>query len=234
MWAILKRESRAYYRTPQGFVIIAAMFFFTGYFFYTYNLTQNTTDMSKLFSDLFNVVLFVVPVLTMRLFSEEKRLKIDQQLLTSPVTRTGIVVGKYLAAVGVYFTAILSTMITALVMSLFSQPDWPVIIGNFAGLFLLGVTLIAICGFLSSLTESQVIAAVTSFVVSLFLFVIDNLAFSVKAGFFQDLLWNMSFNSRYHPFTLGVFEIQNAVFFLSVSAMFLCFTVAVLDRKRWS
>jgi ABC-2 type transport system permease protein len=234
MWAILKRESRAYYRTPQGFVIVAAMFFFSGYFFYSYNLQQNTTDMSNVFSELFSVVLFLTPILTMRLFSEEKRLKIDQQLLTSPVTRTGIVLGKYFAAVGVYFTAILSTIIAALVMSLFSRPDWPVIIGNFAGLFLLGMTLIAICAFLSSLTESQLIAAVTSFVVSLFLFVIDYLAYSVKSPFLQELLWNLSFNNRYHPFTLGIFELQNVVFFLSVSAMFLSFTVAVLDRKRWS
>ncbi len=234
MWAILKRESRAYYRTPQGFVIIAALFFFSGYFFFTFNLGLNTTDMSKVFSELFSVVLFVVPILTMRLFSEDKRLKIDQQLLTSPVTRTGIVLGKFLAAVGVYFTAIMSTLIAALVMSFFGRPDWPVIIGNFAGLFLLGVTLIAICSFLSSLTESQVIAAVSSFVVSLFLFVIDHLVYSVKSVFLQELLWNMSFNRRYIPFTFGVFEIQNVIFFLSVSAMFLCFTIAVLDRKRWS
>jgi len=71
-------------------------------------------------------------------------------------------------------------------------------------------------------------------VVSLFLFVIDYLAYSVKSPFLQELLWNLSFNSRYHPFTLGIFELQNVVFFLSVSAMFLSFTVAVLDRKRWS
>lgn len=234
MWAILKRESRAYYRTPQGFVIIAALFFFSGYFFLTYNLVQNTTDMSSLFSELFSVVLFVVPILTMRLFSEDKRLKIDQQLLTSPVTRTGIVLGKYIAAVGVYFTAILSTLAAAMVMSFFGSPDWPVVIGNFTGLFLLGATLIAICSFLSSLTESQVIAAVSSFVVSLFLVVVDYLSFAVRSPLLQDLLGNLSFSRRYAPFTLGVFELQNVVFFLSVSAMFLCFTIAVLDRKRWS
>lgn len=234
MWAILKRESRAYYRTPQGFVIIAALFFFSGYFFFTYNLVQNTTDMSSVFSELFSVVLFVVPILTMRLFSEDKRLKIDQQLLTSPVTRTGIVLGKFFAAVGVYFTAILSTLVAALVMSLFGKPDWPVIIGNFAGLLLLGISLIAVCSLLSSLTESQVIAAVASFVVSLFLVVIDYLSFATRSPFLQDVLGNMSFSRRYAPFTLGVFELQNVIFFLSVSAMFLCFTIAVLDRKRWS
>lgn len=234
MWAILKRESRAYYRTPQGFVIIAALFFFSGYFFFTYNLVQNTTDMSSLFSQLFSVVLFVVPILTMRLFSEDKRLKIDQQLLTSPVTRTGIVLGKFFAAAGVYFTAILSTLVAALVMSFFGKPDWPVIIGNFTGLLLLGIALIAVCSFLSSLTESQVIAAVASFVVSLFLVVIDYLSFATRSPLLQDVLGNMSFSRRYAPFTLGVFELQNVVFFLSVSAMFLCFTIAVLDRKRWS
>ncbi len=234
MLAILKRESRAYFRTPLGFVIIGAVFFFSGYFFFTYNLYGNTTDMSKLFAQLFPVVLFLVPVLTMRLFSEDKRLKIDQQLLTSPVTRTGIVLGKYFSAVLVYLIAIVSTLIEAIVMSFFARPDWPVVIGNFGGLFFLGLALISISMFLSSLTESQVIAAVTSFVVSLFLMLVDALTNVVSSPFLQDLFTSLSFNIRYTPFTLGIFELPNVIFFLSVSAMFLCFNVAVLDRKRWS
>ena len=234
MLAILKRESRAYFRTPLGFVIIGAVFFFSGYFFFTYNLYGNTTDMSKLFSQLFPVVLFLVPVLTMRLFSEDKRLKIDQQLLTSPVTRTGIVLGKYFSAVLVYLIAISSTLIQAIVMSFFSRPDWPVVIGNFGGLLFLGLALISISMFLSSLTESQVIAAVTSFVVSLFLMLVDALTNVVSSPFLQQFFTSLSFNNRYTPFTLGIFELPGVIFFLSISAMFLCFNVAVLDRKRWS
>lgn len=234
MHAILKRETRAYYRTPLGFVFIAAVFFFSGYFFFTYNLHGNTTDMHSLFSNLFPVVLFLVPVLTMRLFSEDKRLKIDQQLLTAPVTRKGIVLGKFFAAVGVFFIAILSTLLDALIMSFFGQPDWPVITGNFIGLFLLGITLIAICMFLSSLTESQVISAVCGFVVSLFLMLLDSLSSTTNSEFLQGLFSSISFNSRYTPFTMGIFDLSNIVFFLSVTTLFIVFTVAVLDRKRWN
>lgn len=234
MLAILKRESRAYFRTPLGFVIIGAVFFFTGYFFFTFNLYGNTTDMSQLFSNLFPVVLFLVPVLTMRLFSEDKRLKIDQQLLTAPVSRNGIVLGKYFAAVGVFLLAIISTLLDAVIMSLYGMPEWPVVIGNFIGLFLLGLALISICMFLSSLTESQVISAVCGFVVSLFLMLVDSLSLAVKGPFFQELFRNISFNGRYTPFTMGILDLSNVVFFLSVSALFVILTVAVLDRKRWN
>ena len=234
MKAILKREFKAYFQSPLGYVFICAMYFFSGYYFFSYNLFASTTDMSTLFGLMFSVVLFLVPVLTMRLMSEDKRSKTDQLFFTAPVTRTAIALGKYFAAVAVFLIAISSTIIQALVMSLFSSPDWPVILGNFIGLLLLGSTLISICMFLSALTESQVIAAVTGFVVSLFLMLVDALSLVVNSSFLQSLFRNLSFNDRYTPFTLGILELPNIVFFLSISVLFLCFTVAVLDKKRWS
>lgn len=233
MTAILKREFRAYFQSPLGYVFIAAVYFFSGYYFFTYNLYGNTTNMSKLFDLLFPVVLFLVPVLTMRLMSEDKRLKTDQLLLTAPISRLSIVLGKYAAAVAVYLIAISATMLQALVMSFFAAPHWPTILGNFAGLFLLGSTLIAICMTLSALTESQVVAAVAGFVVSLFLMLVDALALVVNSRFLQALFRNLSFNDRYTPFTLGIFELPNIVFFLSLSALSVLFAWAVLDRQRW-
>src|SRR5690606_24887223 len=98
------------------------------------------TDMGTLFSLLFPVVMFLVPVLTMRLLSEDKRLKIDQQLYTLPVTRTGIVLGKYLAAFIIYIISISSTLIEAVIMSFYGTVTWSEVIGNFTGLLLLGMT----------------------------------------------------------------------------------------------
>ena len=94
MTAVFKREVRAYFQSPLGYVFIAVMYFFTAYYFFTYNLYNNTTDMSALFNQLFSVVLFLVPILTMRLMSEDKRARTDQLLLTAPVSRIGIVLGK--------------------------------------------------------------------------------------------------------------------------------------------
>jgi ABC-2 type transport system permease protein len=233
MLAILKREFRAYFQAPLGYVFVSAVFFFSGYYFFTYNLYGNTTNMSKLFELLFPVVLVLVPVLTMRLMSEEKRSRTDQLLLTAPISRLDIVLGKYFAAVSVFLIAISATILQAVVMSFFAAPDWPVILGNFIGLLLLGITLIAICMFLSALTESQVVAAVTGFVVSLFLMLVDALALVVNSSFLQTLFRNLSFNNRYASFTLGILELPNVIFFLSISILFVFLTVAVLDKESW-
>ncbi|MCJ7548638.1 MAG: ABC transporter permease subunit [Anaerolineae bacterium] len=233
MPAILKREFRTYFQSPLGYVFFSAMFFFSGYYFFTFNLYGNTTNMSRLFELLFPVVLFLVPVLTMRLMSEDKRSGTDQLLLTAPISRMGIVLGKYFAAASVFLIAISATLMLAAVMSLFATPDWPVILGNFVGLLLLGITLIAICMFLSALTESQFIAAVLSFVVSLFVMLVDALALVVDSTFLQALFRNLSFNDRYASFTLGILDLPNVVFFLSISALFVFLTVAVLDKERW-
>ena len=234
MRAILKREFCAYFQSPLGFVFIAVMYFFTAYYFFTYNLYNNTTDMSALFDQLFSVVLFLVPVLTMRLMSEDKRARTDQLLLTAPVSRIGIVFGKYLSAFCVYLIAISATVLAALVLSAYAAPDWPVVIGNVVGLVLLGASLIAICMFLSSLTESQVIAAVCGFAASLFLVLVDALVYVVSGDFFRQLFSYMSFNGRYNGFTIGIIDFSNVLFFLSIAALFVLLTALVLERRRWS
>lgn len=233
MTAIFKRELRAYFLSPLGYVFIGAIAFFSGYFFFTYNLFAGTTNMTLLYSQLFPVVLFLVPVLTMRLLSEDRHLKTDQLLFTAPVSRSAIVLGKYLSALLVFFIAIASTLVQAVVLSFFGRPDWPVVIGHFTGLFLLGGALIAICMFLSSLTESQFIAAISGFGVSLFLMLVDSVALVVSSPFLQQIFRGISFSQRYTPFTMGILDLPGAVFFLSIAALFVALSIAVLDKRRW-
>lgn len=233
MRAMLKRELRAYFLTPLGYVIIAVMYFFTAYYFFTYNLYGNTTDTSTLFSMLFSVVMFLVPVLTMRLLSEERRARTEQTLLTAPVSRLGIVLSKYAAALLIYLAAISGTLVMALVLQHYAQPDWPMVLGNFIGLFLLGAALIAICLFVSAFTESQVMAAVGGFGVSLFLTLADALAYVVRNPALRALFSWLSFNDRYESFTMGILELSSVCFFLSVTGLFLALTVVALERRRW-
>ena len=234
MIAILNREFLAYFRAPLGYVFICAMYFFTGYYFFTFNIYNNTTDTTTLFAMLFPVVLFLVPILTMRLLSEERRTKTDQTLLTSPVSRIGIVCSKYLAALCVYTLAISGTLLMAAVLEIYSQPDWSVVIGNFTGLFLLGAALIAVCLFISSLTENQVIAAVGGFGASLFLILLDAMQYVVSSRVLRLLFNHMSFNGRYRGFTIGMIGLADVVFFLSIALCFLCLTTIVLERRRWN
>jgi ABC-2 type transport system permease protein len=223
----------AYFRAPLGYVFICAMYFFTGYYFFTYNVFNNTTETSTLFAMLFSVVLFLVPILTMRLLSEERRSKTDQTLLTSPVSRLGIVLSKYLAALCVYTLAISGTLVMALVIQRYSSPDWHVVIGNFTGLFLLGAALIAVCLFISALTENQVVAAVGGFGASLFLILLDAMQYVVANRTLRMFLNHMSFNGRYRGFTIGVIGLTDVFFFVSIAVCFLGFTAIVLERRRY-
>ena len=234
MTAILKREFLAYFRTPLGYVFVSAAYLFTGYFFFTFNIFGNTTNTSDLFATLFSVVLFLIPVLTMRLLSEERRAGTDQTLLTAPVSRLCIVLCKYFAALCVYAIAITGTLVMAAILQFYSQPDWPVVAGNFLGLFLLGATLIAICLFISSLTENQVIAAVGGFGASLLLVLLDALRFVVTSNLLRQIFEHLSFNRRYRGFTIGVISLPDVLFFVSMAACFILLTVCVLERRRWS
>lgn len=234
MAAIFRREFKAYFHTPLGYVIIAAAYFFTGYYFFTYNIYGGTTDFTQLYSLLFSVVLFLIPVLTMRLMSEEMKSKTDQLLLTAPISRLSIVMGKYFSAICVFLIAIAGTLVTAIIASFYGKVDWPCVIGNFIGLFLLGIAQIAICLFLSSITESQVIAAVLGFAVSLFLLLVDAISYVVSSDFLKEIFEYISFNERYSPFTLGVIELKNVIFFISIAALFCAFSTATLERKRWN
>lgn len=166
--------------------------------------------------------------------SEDKRARTYQLLLTAPVARIGIVLGKYLSALCVYLIAISSSLLMALVLSFYAAPDWPVVIGNLLGLALLGACLIAICMFLSSLTESQVIAAVSGFAASLFLVLVDALVYVVSTPSFRTFFSYLSFNDHYNAFTYGLIDFSNVVFFVSIAVMFLLLTTAVLEKRRWS
>lgn len=232
MRAILKRELDAYFNTPLGYVFLAVYYLFAGYFFLRYNLYSNSTDMRSLFEMLFTVTLFLIPILTMRLMSEDRRAKTDQLLLMAPVSTLEILLGKLFAAVLVYLAAMAVTLIQALVLSRWAPVEWSVVLGHFLGLFLLGCALISVGLFISALTENQIIAAIGGFCVGFFLMLLDSLSGliqnSVLAGFVTDL----SFQTHYQNFTLGLFDLSDVVFYLSVTALFVFFTLCVFEKRR--
>ena len=235
MTAVFKREFRSFFTSPVGYVVLAVLFCFSGYFFFVYNLASGSADMSSVYGNLFTIVLLLVlPVLTMRLFSDEKRQKTDQALLTAPTSLTGIVVGKFLSALLMFAIGLSITIVYAVVIAVQVTPDWMVIIGNLLGLLLLGGMVISIGMLISSLAESQFIAALGTFVVSFALLMIDNLKYLFNASWLATIVDFLSINQRYNDFTIGVIHYDDILFFLSMQVLFLFLTVRVLDRKRWS
>lgn len=232
MLAILKREMSNYFTSPIGYIFLAVFYFFSGMFF-TSVLDANTTDITYVFSSLFTVLVFIIPLLTMRSMSEEKKQKTDQLLLTAPVSLGALVLGKFLAAFLMYCIAVAVTVVYSLILAAFASPEWMVVIGNILGALLLGAALIAIGVFISSLTENQLIAAVGSFAVMMFILMIDGFASLIPNTFIAGIVSSLSFMSRYTNFVTGILNISDLLFFLSFAVVFIFLTIRVLEKRRW-
>lgn len=234
MTAIYQREMRSYLTSAVGYVFLAVFYAIAGYYFFATSLVSNSTDLSYVFSNLFSIVIFLVPMLTMRLFSEERRQKTEQALFTAPVSFTGVVMGKFLACLTMYLLGMGVTLLYFLVMCAFQIPDVAVFCGNFLGLFLLGAALCAIGIFISSLTESQVIAAVGSLAIGLFLLFVNSFTPVVSSEWINAVMDGISFYQHYLDFTRGLLNLSDLTFFVSVTALFLFLTVRHLERRRIS
>lgn len=234
MGAIFRREVKAFFTNPIGYVVLAVFFCISGFFFFSNNMYGGTASLSGVYSALFIVSLMASPFLTMRLFSEEKRQKTDQALLTAPTGLTSIVMGKFLATLLLFIIGLSITLVFAVIIATKTTPDWMVIIGNFIGLTLIGGLIISIGIFISCLTESQIVAAVGALAISLLLMCVDLLSsvFS-KIAWLADATAFLSVTTRYSEFTRGLINYDNIIFFLTMQALFIFLTVRILDRKRW-
>ncbi len=234
MFAILKRELSAYFTSPIGYIYLAVFYFFSGFYFFAYTLLQNTTNLTNVFIMMFTIVTFLIPILTMRLMSEEKKHKTDQALLTAPISLVALVMGKFLAAVLVFAMGVAIMVVFGIVVACFATPDWAVFWGNVVGMLLLGAALIAIGMFISALTENQVIAAIGGFAVGISLALIDSLTSLISVSWLRSVVDNLSFMTRYSDFTQGMLNISNVLFFVSVCAVFVFLTVRVFEKQRWA
>ena len=174
-----------------------------------------------------------MPILTMRMLSEDMRQKTDQVLLTAPIGLFSLLLGKFLAALLVYVIAISITLVYALVLSVFVSLNWAVIISSYFGILLLGASLIAVGMFISSLTESQLVAAIVTVVVDVALLLVDALASVMPTTGLQNLIMGLSMSDHYGNFTMGILDFADAFFFLSIIALFIFLTSRVLEKRRW-
>lgn len=234
MGAIYKRELSGYFNSAIGYVVLAVYYFFSGLFFYLYCFYRDSASLGYVFANMFYIVMFIIPVLTMKTFSEERRQKTDQALLTSPVSLTEIVLGKFLGAFTIYGLCCAIFLVYGVVISFFAQPQWSVMLCTLLGMFLLGAAVIAINVFISSLTESMVVAAVVGMAVGLLIDTMGYFANLIPVDWLRTVLDKINFLNYYTNFTYGILSAVDVVFYLSVTGLFLFFTVRVLERRRWS
>lgn len=234
MGAILKRELSAYFNSAIAYVVMAVYFFFAGLYFYFYCFESNTTSLTGVFNNMIYIILFLVPIITMKSFAEEKRQKTDQALLTAPVNLTEIVMGKFLGAYILYAICSVIFLVFAVVISFFAAPSWSVILCTFIGVLLFGAALIAINIFISVLTESMIVAAIFGMAVGFVVLMMSTFTSVIPFEWLSAALEKINFITYYVNFSYGLLNITDIVFFLSFAALFIFFTVRVLEKRRWS
>ncbi len=254
-FAIFKRELRAYFASPIAYAVLAFFLLLTGiYFDSLVGLTirrefeavaaaqmgrqappvnVNQLVVREYFGFIgFFLPLLLAPALTMRLFSEEKKQGTIELLLTTPITDLQIVLGKYLAAFGMYAIMLLATFLHVMFLYIWGEPDTGPILAGYLGLFLLGGAYMALGMFISSLTENQIVAAVTTLSVSLILYMINGSTQLVgeTAGAVLDYL---SAAKHLGAFQKGVVDSRDAVYFASFVVLGVFLTLRSVESMRW-
>lgn len=232
MLAIMKRDFRSYFNSPIAYVLIGLFVFIMSILFMG-TVQGGSADFTNGFASMNTLLLFMLPILCMRAFTEDKKQGTEVLLLTSPNSLTSIVAGKFLAIYGVFLVMTAITLVYPLVLFVFGKPEGLTILSSYVGFLIYGAVGVAMCVFASSLTENQIVSAVIGFVMLFLLMVIDYLA-SLTGGVIGKVLTWLSLNERYQQFSQGMFDVTSIVFMLSFVAAFGYFTIRVLERKRWS
>ena len=234
MSAIYKRDLRAYFTSPVGYVFIAAFLFVMNLVFFLMNMLTGENRLTTCYTVMLYAMMILVPILTMRTFSEDYKQKTDQLLLTSPVKPVGIVMGKFLAAYTVFVITLALMLVQVIIIAAMSTPNAAIIIGNYIALLSAAAVYISIGCFVSSLTENQLVANIATLAINVTLFLLDYAYDLVNVGWIKQILYWISIYRRFNTFYVGVFSVADFVYYLCVSAVFLFLTVRVLEKKRWS
>ena len=233
MTAIFKREFKSYFTTPVGFVIVAAFTLFSAMFF-SIIYASGAPEVESVLSAMATVAIFATPFITMRLFSEERKQKTDQALLTAPVKISGIVMGKFFAALALFALGFAVTLIFQLVVSFHVSVNWLIYLYALLGMLLLGSVMISIGMFISSLTESPIISAALTFAVFLAIMFLGSYASAISSTALQTIASAVSFIDRFTNFTTGVLDIVDLVYMVSISAFFIFLTARSVEKRRWA
>jgi ABC-2 type transport system permease protein len=255
--AIFKREFAAYFRSPMGFVIFAIFMALFG-LYYGVLILQSYIDMVGVISFIQYFLFAIIPIMTMRIFSEDRKTGTEVLLFTSPARTLEIVIGKYLAALALFCLMTSGTFIHVLITALYGGMLEINVLGAYIGFVFLGAAYIAIGIFASALTENQIIAAIISFVIIFAMTILDIVA-STLGTVSASLLSNLNFfgwltatqidnvgkaitsgiqwlnpSTRISNYLSGIFEITPLLFFLSLIAAFIFLTNRIIEKRRWS
>ena len=250
MLAVFKREFKSYFTNPLGFIILAVIYFFLGLgFSQIYSAGAPFVEYAVLFVAQMGLLYFVIPVITMRLFSDERRTKTDQVLFTAPVKLINIVLGKFFAAFALFALGFAPTIIYQIIVSAYVSVNLFYYIYALIGIMLFGAALIAIGMFISTLTESPIISIIFTLVINLFIMFAGSFANMIavpSASAWYEKVWaaivkgfayvigKFDFVTILDSFANQAFAIADVIYFVSVIIAFIFLTERSLEKRRWS
>lgn len=234
MLAIFKKEMRSYFTTPIGYVFLAVFTAVAAVFFAQYTYMAAEASLSSYFTWMVSVYVLLIPILTMKIFSDELRGKTDQLLLTAPVSITSVVIAKFFAALCMYMLAVLISMVNFIFLSANNYTvQFGIAAGMFIAMILIGMACIAVGIFISAMTESQLVAVLISLVVLALMLFTDAFNSLIPFAWLRTLLSYISIGSRYGMMAQGRFDFTAVLYYISIAAAFLLLTIRIFEKKRW-
>jgi len=248
---ICKKELKSFFYSPVFYIITAFFLLVSGFFFYnilawvnmqTLRMMQYQYGMDRIninellyqpfFNNLTIILMFLLPLLTMRLFADEKKMRTDELLFTAPLTTWQLILGKYLATMIIYLLILILTATYSIFVFLNGNPELNSLLTAYLGILLIGSIFIALGIFASSLTENQVIAAAISFSTILLIWVLSWVG-SSSSSLLARFLSELSFSSHFENLVKGVVEIKDLIYYLSFSFFALYLTFTVFEFRKW-
>lgn len=244
MIAIFKREMRAYFTTSIGYIFLAVALSLSAIVLGVTTLMVKSSDTGLYFQLMLFVMMIILPVLTMRTFSEERKTKTEQLLITAPISTTQMVLGKFLSAFCMFLIFLAINCINFIPLFTYADtttsavtsmpPNVSMILGNLFAIILVGMSFIAIGTFISSLTENQFASVVITIAILLSFLVIGFFNGMIGSSFVRTILGWLSIYSRYENFTYAIFDFGALIYYLSISGVFLFLTVRVFESRKYN
>ena len=228
--ALLAKEEMAIFTSPIAYVVLTVFLVVMGYTFTLTLFISHSPTLVHIFFQIYVLFLLTVPIITMRLVAEERRLRTLELLLSAPVSEVAVVFAKYLASLSLVAVMLALSGAYAVVLAVFGHPDWGPIWSGYLGLFLLGAALVAVGLFTSSLVSNQVIAALLSLSLFLLLWIIDHFGWLLPDPF-DAFVVNLSLLVHFSPFATGSLFLSDAGYFIAAALLGLFLSVRALARR---
>lgn len=233
-YAIARREIGSFFASPMAYVAMTLFLLVCGYFFWGDFRPGAPVAMRNMFDQMLLVLVFIVPVLCMGLLSSEWDKGTIETMMTAPVGEAEVVLGKFIGSLGFFLVLLAPTLLYVVALALFGRPEVGPLFSGYLGIVLVGGLYTSISLFCSSLTRSQVVAAVTSAAILFLITVVPAYAASnaLLGNFWRGVVRQMVYQ-RYTDFSRGIIDLSHVVFFVAGIAVFLFLTVKVLESRRW-